>query len=69
MLTTEITTFLERLAGYGKGRTLPFSQHQILLESMESVHVKAQEEQMVTLQGDACLGHESPKDEEMPQRE
>lgn len=30
---------------------------------MEPVHVKTQEEQMVTLQGDACLGHESPKDE------
>ena len=30
---------------------------------MESVHVKTQEEQMVTLQGEACLGHVSPKDE------
>lgn len=69
MLTTEITTFLERLTGHEKGRTLPFSQHQTLLVSMESVHVKTQEEQMVTLQGDACLGHESPKDEEMPRWE
>lgn len=63
MITTEITIFLERLTGYKKGRTLPFSQYQILLISMESVHVKTQEKQMVTLQGDACLGHESPKDE------
>lgn len=63
MLTTEITILWERLIGYKKRENSAFFPVTNPTDIYGTCPRKTQEEQMVTLQGDACLGHESPKDE------